>query len=424
MNETSKLNEQLEQAVCDLRAIAQKKDNAATQGKSIVEYQQQLDKAAEIACNFSALTSKILDDRKQTEIRENELMQKMESLERSTYRRGEKPPIDRELNVFAEKYNKIFSDFIRYGVQSISAEDSKYLSASNISEIFSRREKQYLRTDANPDGGFLIPPEYTDEIIKDLVEISPVRTYAKIRETISNEYRMPSQTSKAVGFWTAEGESAPESKSTYGREAVFVHSQTVRVKASREALQDSPLDIESSIMADASEEFARMEGEAFLNGNGVKRPEGLLSNTRISKTKSGKIDDIDFNSMTEMIGKIKKGYNPRYTFNRQTEVRLMLLNNGVGDPLWTPGNVTAGFPNRIRGYEYFISNDMPDIGASQYPVLFGDFSGYLIVDRLSISLIRDEYTDAEKRLVRFIFHRRVGGQPTQAEKFTKLQCAV
>jgi HK97 family phage major capsid protein len=68
--------------------------------------------------------------------------------------------------------------------------------------------------------------------------------------------------------------------------------------------------------------------------------------------------------------------------------------------------------------------DMPDIGDGNYPIIYGDFSAYRIVDRLSLSILSDPYTQARKGVTRIHATRRTGGRVLQAARFRKLKTAT
>ena len=44
-------------------------------------------------------------------------------------------------------------------------------------------------------------------------------------------------------------------------------------------LEDAAVDVAAEVAFDLAEEFGRAEGEAFISGNGVKKPLGLLNDT-------------------------------------------------------------------------------------------------------------------------------------------------
>lgn len=69
--------------------------------------------------------------------------------------------------------------------------------------------------------------------------------------------------------------------------------------------------------------------------------------------------------------------------------------------------------------------DMPDVAANAYPIAFGDWRrAYRIVDRVSVSVLRDPFTQQTSGNVRFHARRRVGGAVVLGEAFVKLKVAT
>ena len=88
-------------------------------------------------------------------------------------------------------------------------------------------------------------------------------------------------------------------------------------------------------------------------------------------------------------------------------------------------NLEGGAINTILGHPYIEASDMADIGANAYPIAFGDFRrAYMIVDRVSLAVLRDPFTQATTGNVRYIARKRVGGQIVQAEAISKLKCST
>jgi len=52
---------------------------------------------------------------------------------------------------------------------------------------------------------------------------------------------------------------------------------------------------------------------------------------------------------------------------------------------------------------------MPDIAQDDYPIIFGDLSGYIIVDRVALSVQRLDEIYAEQNIVLLLGRKRVGG---------------
>lgn len=286
-------------------------------------------------------------------------------------------------------------------------------------------EKDYLRTDVDVDGGYLTPPEYVKEIIKKITEISPIRSVARIRTTNAKVSQIPVRTSLVTSSWVGEGEEDSTSISKYGLEEMPIDKLQVTVPITIEELQDAAFNMETEINQDVAEEFARAEGAAFVNGNGVKKPQGIMENGSISSINSGVAADITMDKIIQLTGELKTGYNPVFAFTRKTLAHIRQFKGDDGQYYWVVGNMAAGVPNTLCGYPYIEVPDMDQIGADKYPVLFGDFArGYLIGDRMAMSIIRDDYSQKRKAMVEFTFIKRVGGQVIQPEAFIKLKCSL
>lgn len=65
----------------------------------------------------------------------------------------------------------------------------------------------------------------------------------------------------------------------------------------------------------------------------------------------------------------------------------------------------------LLGFPVDLNESMPAIASNAYPLLFGNHrEGYQIADRIGMSMLRDEITEAEQDIVKFMFRRRLGGQ--------------
>ena len=74
----------------------------------------------------------------------------------------------------------------------------------------------------------------------------------------------------------------------------------------------------------------------------------------------------------------------------------------------------------VLGHPYIQATDMPNVGAGNFPVAFGDFRrGYMIVDRVSLAVLRDPFTQATTGNIRYVARRRVGGQVILPEAIVK-----
>ena len=83
-----------------------------------------------------------------------------------------------------------------------------------------------------------------------------------------------------------------------------------------------------------------------------------------------------------------------------------------------------GQPETLLGKRVIEMVDLDDVADGNFPIIFGDWSAYRIVDRLALSVLSDPYTQARKGVTRMHATRRVGGRVLQAARFRKLKMAT
>ena len=280
--------------------------------------------------------------------------------------------------------------------------------------------KNALRTDIDPQGGYLVPRELDNVIVKKITEISPVRSVARVRTTAGKTLDVPVRATIPDASYEGEGESGGDSNSTYENETLTPYRLTFTAPITMDMLMDSAFDMESEIMADAAEAFSYKEGNKFILGTGVKQPSGFLADPRVAgsfmqSNVSGKLTAEDIIRVT---GNLKTGYNPVFMMNRRTLASLRTEKSTTGEFIWQPG-VNGVVQSTIAGEAYVIANDMPDIASGALAVAYGDFlRGYTILDRTGLSVIRDEITQKKKAIVEFTMNRWNTGQVVLPEAIT------
>lgn len=287
-------------------------------------------------------------------------------------------------------------------------------------------EVKYLRQSDNAQGGYLAPAEYANEIIKKIIEVSPVRSVARVITTSSSEIHVQKRTGLVSGGWVGEGQAANQSNSTYGRETIKAEKLMVYTDISFELLNDSAFNIRNEITSDIAEDMAKIEGSAFISGNGVNKPLGLLSAPGVGETNSGSASALTGDSLYAIQGEIPTGYNLAWMFSRKTlNAHIRTLKDTYGQYLFVPSLGIRDVPNTVAGLPYVLANDMPDVGAGTFPIIVGDYRKcYTIVDNVNFELIEDPYTQATSGKRRFIVYKRTGGQVVLTEGLRKLKIAA
>ena len=108
--------------------------------------------------------------------------------------------------------------------------------------------------------------------------------------------------------------------------------------------------------------------------------------------------------------------------NRHTQSVIRKFKDTTGAYLWQPP-ASAGQPATLMTFPVVEAEDMPDIGAGEAAIAFGDFGrGYLVVDRAGIRVLRDPYS--AKPYVLFYTTKRVGSGVQDFDAIKLLKFAV
>ena len=309
---------------------------------------------------------------------------------------------------------------IHNGMQALSDEQK-----SLITDIHD--EFKALNVADAAQGGFLVPTEMATDMIKDVTEVSPVRSLARVRQTTMRSMMLPKRTGQFAAVWVHERGTRSETTGLeYGMVEIPTHEIYALVDLSSQFLEDAAFDMEAEIRMEATEQFSVAEGNAFVNGTGQGKPEGFLQNSDVATVNSGNATAITGDGLISVKTALKTAYAPRarYLLNRTSLGDVRKLKDQQDQYLWVPG-LRDGRPNTIDGDPYTEMPDMPNAGAGAKAVAYGDFfRGYTWIDRIVMELTRDPYTQATAGNVRFIVRKRVGGGVTQAEAIKTLTCAV
>lgn len=288
-------------------------------------------------------------------------------------------------------------------------------------------EYKALAVSTDTAGGYLAPIELVREIIKAETEMSPVRSLARVRTTSMKAVNIPKRTGQFAAQWVSEQGTRSETTGlAYGLEEITAFEVFALVDISNQMLEDSAFNMEQEISMEASEQFAVAEGAAFVSGNGVGKPQGFLSHPSLATTNSGAATAVAADGLLSLKYGVKTAYqaNSTWVMNRTTMGSVRKLKDSYGQYMWMPG-IANGRPNTIDGDPYVELPDMPSEAAGAKAVAYGDFRrAYTWVDRITMEMLRDPYTQATSGNVRFIIRKRVGGQATNIEAIRAMVCST
>lgn len=334
-------------------------------------------------------------------------------------------------------YEQKLISYVRGGGKALEGELET--AASNTPEI------KALSTSVAADGGFLVTPQIDRQIHELAKSISPIREIADTVQISGGSYETVVSTSECETAWVGEQSDRNETATPRLEKIEIVPGEIMAMPVSTQhALDDAFTDIEQWLSFKVAAAFAIVEGKAFVCGNGVVKPRGLLdypivadaswtwgSVGYIATGTSGGFTPPAASPLTQgadvlydVVASLKPDYraNARWLMNRKTIAAVRKLKDLQGNYVWQQGLV-AGQPSLLCGFPVTEAEDMPDIAANSYSIAFGDFrQAYTIVDRVGTRILRDPFTS--KGFVKFYTTKRVGGAVTNFEAYKLLKFAT
>lgn len=305
-----------------------------------------------------------------------------------------------------------------------------------------KEQKALYAADATT-GGYFAATDFLDELIAYRLLISPMRSICRVQTTSGEKVQMPSLANDTTVFWAAEQATYQNSQDpTTSMIEIPVHELRALLKISQQNLEDSQFNLEDFMKQRMMLGFAKKEGAAFVNGSGNGQPRGIMSYpTKATSTypggsaglsnvtdaipyvlSGGTTGNIIQEDVTNVLMDLKADYdnnNTAYIFTRGTLNTIRLFKDSIGRPLWIPFG--ADVPSTVNNRKYVEMPDMPQIASGAYPIAVGDFSNYMIVDRVSLAIRELDELFAVSGLVGFIARMRIGGDCLLPESFRFLK---
>jgi HK97 family phage major capsid protein len=297
-------------------------------------------------------------------------------------------------------------------------------------------EIRAMSVDSDPDGGYLVMPTMSSNIITRVFESSPIRQLASVQTISSDALEMMIDDEEAGSGWVGEREARSETDTPQiGMKSIPVHELHASPKATQKLLDDASVNVEAWLAGKVSDKFARMEESAFVAGNGIAKPRGFLTYPAASGYERGKLEQIvsgvagafTADGFIDLQNALKEAYqgNAVFVMKRASFGSVRKLKDGQGQYLLGIGaDITGVQQMTLLGKPVRFADDMPAVGSNALSCAYGDFrQGYTVVDRVGIRVLRDPYTATP--FIKFYTTKRVGGDVTNYEaiKIQKLASA-
>lgn len=274
------------------------------------------------------------------------------------------------------------------------------------------------------DNGAVIPQTIADKIIRKVYDICPIldrSTKYNVKGTLTVPYYDEKTTSINVGYQTE----FQQITSSVGQ---FTSSITLTgflagalAKVSRSLINNAQFNIVDYVIDLMAEHIARfIEGE-LLNGTDGKVA-GLSNLTNVVTADAS--NAITADEVILLHDSIKDRYqqNAFWIMSMQTRTALRLLKDNMGRYM-LQDDISLPFGTSLLGKPVYVSDNMPEIGAGNMAIVYGDFKGLATKfnENINIQVLRERYADehADGIIGWFEFDAKV----EDAQKIAKLVMA-
>lgn len=296
-------------------------------------------------------------------------------------------------------------------------------------------------------GGFVVPEDFRDGLIERLPGATVVRQRATVittsRDTVSMA-RVTGGNNRYTGNvrWTMVDEEPTATEAatnaTFGQLRMSIYTAMGHTQVSKNLLEDAMFDIGGYLSGELTSSSAIHEDELFLIGSGAGGPQGVLNgavanqgphNSDITVVNSGAAAAMTGDGLKKVPFGIAQQYRSNsavWVMNKASVQDSTLLKDGQGRYLYPQSDLTGvAIPTSLLGYGIAESEAMPNTAANIHTIIFGDFMGYTIADRVGMSIERhNDSTTAKSNAVIFVARRRFGGQVTQGWRFAVQKIAA
>lgn len=295
-----------------------------------------------------------------------------------------------------------------------------------------------MQTGSDPDGGYLVLPNHSKNMMQKLYDAVPMRQLARVVNIEKGgEWFEPYDKDEVGATWVGESESRPETTNPeLGELRIGLDESYCLQKVTQRLLDDSQWDIGGWLMEKVTGKFARSENAAFVSGNGVKKPRGFLTYDTattddagrdwgvIQTVNSGAASAVTADSLRDIYWKLRAPYRAGATWlmSSDTASQLDKLKNGEGEYMWRQ-STSEGMAPTLLGLPVRIEENMPEVEAGALPIALGNWSlAYTVLDRPGIRMLRDPYTQKPHMIL--YSYMRVGGGLSNSEAVKLLKIAA
>ena len=278
-----------------------------------------------------------------------------------------------------------------------------------IANRMTENHAQGLKVGEKGAGGYLVPDSMETQIMQTLAEENVMRRLAAVIHMEDGERAVPVVRSMSEAQWLDENEAMEIGAAGFEAARLKPRKLGLTIPVSNELLADAGVDMAAFLADSFARRIASNEEKAFLAGDGVKQPTGLLNSAQVGVTTAAP-DAFTADELISLYYALDEQYRAKAVFlmHEDTAKALRTLKDENGRYLWR--EALGGESDRLLGRPVYASRFMPKLTAGAKPVVFGDLSKYWIADRGNRVLRRYGEVFALRDQTAFVMTERVDGK--------------
>ncbi len=336
---------------------------------------------------------------------------------------------------------KSFGDWLL----GVARNDRGYLEKHYGSRFNEWSQKAALGESSGTTGGYTVPPEFYDGLMQIVAENTFIRPRAFVMPMAGATLQIPYldiTTAQSAGvspffagvqmYWTAEAQTRTETEPSFKQMELKAWELSGYSVSSNVLLQDSVFGLERFLMTLFGKAIAWFEEYAFLQGNGVGKPQGILgagatipTGNNSGKTGRQTANSVTFGDVAVMWSKLLPASwgSAVWACSPTVVPQLLQLEDGANRAIFLQigspdrGAVTAAPNWALLGRPVYPTEKLPALGTKGDLILI-DPSLYVVGDRMSIEVAASEHVNFLKNQMTWRVVERVDGQPWMEKAIT------
>ncbi|MDR1658886.1 MAG: phage major capsid protein [Desulfovibrio sp.] len=275
------------------------------------------------------------------------------------------------------------------------------------------------------DGGFAVPPDFRDEIMRKVLVESPLFGFTDQQTSSSNSITFPKDETTPWGTagvhanWTGEGSAIAQTKVALGEETVKLEKLASLHAVTEELLEDAPA-LGRFLSSKVSEDIGFKIDNAIINGTGTGMPLGVLASPAlltVDGEDDQEADTIIFMNIVKMWAALYgRGQNKAiWIVSPSVATQLMTMSfpgSGTAVPVYLPPGGLADSPYaKLLGRPIVATEAAAALG-SPGDIILMDPTKYMTVTKstgLRAEVSMHLFFDYDVTAFRFVM--RIGGKP-------------